>query len=70
MLNADRYDLKINNEHVQYMDVFDPDYLVPPQPQDKRTLEELTKTWVASNHVDIELELAKKILLGGRKNKK
>ena len=67
--NADRYDLKINNEHVQYMDVFDPDYLLPPPPQDKRSLEELTKTWIASNHVDIELELAKKFYLVKEKTK-
>ena len=69
VLNADRYDLKINNEHVQYMDVFDPDYLHPPPPQDKRSLEELTKNWLANNHVDIELELAKKFYLVEEKTK-
>ena len=53
--NADRYDLKINNEHVHYMDVFDPDYLAPPAPADKRTLEALRISWFGSNHVDIEL---------------
>ena len=58
--NADRYDLKINNEHVQYMNVFDPEYLHPEPAQDERTLGKLTKTWLANNHVDIELELAKK----------
>ena len=36
VLNADRYDLKINNEHVQYMDVFDPDFNQLVTPQDKR----------------------------------
>ena len=69
VLNADRYDLKINNEHVQYMDVFDPDFLHPVPPQDKRSLEELTKLWLANNHVDIELELAKKFHLVEEKTK-
>ena len=69
MLNADRYDLKINNEHVQYTDVFDPDFLHPVPPQDKRSLEELTKSWLANNHVDIELELAKKFHLVEEKTK-
>ena len=67
--NADRYDLKINNEHVHYMDVFDPDYLAPPAPADKRTLEALRKSWFGSNHVDIELELAKKFHLVEEKTK-
>ena len=31
--NSDRYDLKINNEHVNYMDVFNPDYLIPTPAQ-------------------------------------
>ena len=57
--NADRYDLKINNEHVQYMDVFDPDFVHPVSDRDSRSLEELTKTFLSSNFVDIELELAK-----------
>ena len=67
--NADRYDLKINNEHVQYMDVFNPNYLLPPPAADKRTLEELTKSWLGSTHVDIELELAKKFHLVEEKTK-
>ena len=69
MLNADRYDLKINNEHVQYMDVFDPDFLHPFPSQDKRSLEELTKSWLANNYVDTELELAKKFHLVEEKTK-
>ena len=51
------------------MDVFNPDYLLPPPPQDKRTLEELTKEWLANTHVDIELELAKKFHLVEEKTK-
>ena len=69
VLNTDRYDLKINNEHVQYMDVFDPNFLHPLPPQGKRSLEELTKNWLANNHVDIELELAKKFHLVEEKTK-
>ena len=57
--NADRYDLMINNEHMQYMDVFDPDFMHPVPDRDSRSLEELTKTFLSSNFVDIELELAK-----------
>ena len=68
--NAERYDLKINYEHMQYMDVFDPDFIHPVPLQGSRSLEELTKTFLSSNLVDIELELAKKILLDRRKNKK
>ena len=45
---------------MQYKDVFDPDYLHPVPDRDSRSLEELTKSWLANNHVDIELELAKK----------
>ena len=69
VLNADRYDLKINNEHVQYMDVFDPDFNQPVTPQDKRSLEELTKSFLSSNFVEIELELAKKFHLVEEKTK-
>ena len=36
VLNADRYDLKINNEHMQYMDMLDPDFLHPVPAQDKQ----------------------------------
>ena len=32
----DRYDLKINNEHMQYMDMLDPDFLHPVPAQDKQ----------------------------------
>ena len=67
--NANRYDLKINNEHVQYKDAFDPDYLHPVPDRDSRSLEELTKSWLANNHVDIELELAKKFHLIEEKTK-
>ena len=67
--NADRYDLKIKNEHVHYMDVFDPDYIQPPPPADSRTKEALTKRWFSSSHVDIELELAKKFHLVEEKTK-
>mgnify|MGYP006963855965 CR=1 FL=1 len=63
MQNADRYDLKINNEHVNYMDVFNPDYLNPPANADRRTKEALAQDWLKSNYVDIELELAKKFHL-------
>ena len=69
VLNADRYDLKINNEHVQYMGVFDPDFNQPVTPQDKRSLEELTKSFLNSNLVEIELELAKKFHLVEEKTK-
>ena len=69
VLNADRYDLKINNEHVQYMDVFDPDFNQPVTPQDKRSLKELTKSFLNSNLVEIELELAKKFHLVEEKTK-
>ena len=67
--NAGRYDLKINNEHVQYMDVFDPDFVHPVPDRDSRSLEELTKTFLSSNFVDIELELAKKFYLMEEKQK-
>ena len=67
--NANRYDLKISNEHVQYKDAFDPDYLHPVPDRDSRSLEELTESWLANNHVDIELELAKKFHLIEEKTK-
>ena len=51
------------------MDVFDPNFLHPPPPQDKRSLEELTKNWLANKHVEIELELAKKFHLVEEKTK-
>ena len=61
--NADRYDLKINNEHIHFMDVFDPFYMLPRPPLDKRTKEDLTKRWINASHVDIELGVAKKFYL-------
>ena len=69
VLNADRYDLKINNEHVQYVNVFNPDFIQPTPPLSKRSTEELTKSFLNSNAVDIELELAKKFHLVEEKTK-
>ena len=69
VLNADRYDLKINNEHVQYVNVFNPDFIQPTPPLSKRSTEELTKSFLNSNAVDIELQLAKKFHLVEEKTK-
>ena len=60
---------QIRFEHVQYMDVFDPDFNQLVTPQDKRSLEELTKSFLSSNFVEIELELAEKFLLVEEKTK-
>ena len=57
--NADSYDLKINNENVQYLDVFNNTEQSSSGPVNY-FLEELIIQFLNENYVDIELELAKR----------
>ena len=57
--NADSYDLKINNENVEYLDVFNRTQQTSSGPI-TYFLEELTILFLNENYVDIELELAKR----------
>ena len=57
--NADSYDLKINNENVEYLDVFNRTQQTSSGPI-TYFLEELTILFLSENYVDIELELAKR----------
>ena len=56
--NAESYDLKINNENVQYLDVFNNTEETSSGPVNY-FLEELIIQFLNENYVDIELELAK-----------
>ena len=57
--NADSYDLKVNNENVEYLDVFNRTQQTSSGPI-TYFLEELTILFLNENYVDIELELAKR----------
>ena len=57
--NADNYDLKINNENVVYLDVFNQTRQASSGPV-TYFLEELIIQFLNENYVDIELELAKR----------
>ena len=57
MPNAESYDLKINNENVQYLDVFNNTEETSSGPVNY-FLEELIIQFLNENYVDIELELA------------
>lgn len=60
--NADSYNLKINNENMNYFDVFNHTKQTAAGPV-RYFLEELTTQFLNENYEDIELELAKKFHL-------
>ena len=61
--NADKFELKINNEGVLYKEDFDVHYLmgrIPPLDQVDDLMQQLKRWFCEQNFIDIDLEMAKK----------
>lgn len=59
--NADKFELKINNEGVQYKEDFDVHYLMgrmPPIHQRDDLLQQLRRWFCEQNYIDIDVEMA------------
>ena len=64
--NADKFELKINNEGVQYKEDFDVHYLMgrmPPIHQRDDLLQKLRRWFCEQNYIDMDVEMAEKFQL-------
>lgn len=64
--NADKFELKINNEGVQYKEDFDVHYLMgrmPPIHQRDDLMQQLRRWFCEQNYIDIDVEMAEKFQL-------